>query len=82
MHDCPFCLQNDLLDGGIIRRDDSCYMVEFHGQVLRDAVMIIPRRHIETPFELTDAEWSSTHFLMKEAKKFLDRQRPGGYSIG
>lgn len=82
MHDCPFCLQNDLLDGEIIARDEYCVMIEFRGPVLRDAVMIVPLRHIETPFLLTDDEWRATHFLMKEAKKFLDRQRPQGYSIG
>lgn len=82
MVDCPFCLKNNLLDGGIIVRDDHCYMVEFYGPILTDAVMIMPIRHVATPFELTDDEWRSTHALMKRAKEFLDRQQPQGYSVG
>lgn len=82
MVECPFCLVNNLLDGEIIARDDHCYMVEFRGPVLADAVMIIPIRHVATPFELTDDEWRSTHRLMGRAKAFLDQQAPQGYSIG
>jgi diadenosine tetraphosphate (Ap4A) HIT family hydrolase len=82
MLDCPFCLENDQLVGRIIARDQHCYMVEFRGPVLADAVMIIPMRHVATPFELTDDEWRSTHALMRQAKEFLDKQQPQGYSVG
>lgn len=82
MIDCPFCLDNNVLDGEVIARDDHCYMVEFCGPVLRDAVMIIPLWHVETPFSLTDDEWRSTHGFMKQARQFLHRQQLQGYSIG
>ncbi len=79
---CPFCLKTNLLGGEIIARDAHSYMVEFRGPVLADAVMITPLRHVETPFMFTDDEWRSTHALMKQAKRFLDRQEPQGYSVG
>lgn len=79
---CPFCLEHGNLRDDILARDDHAFMIAHAGPVLRDAVMIIPLRHIETPFELSDEEWRSTHSLMKQAKRFLERQRPDGFSIG
>lgn len=82
MVDCPFSLKNDLLDSEIISEDEHCYLVEFRGPVLADAVMVIPHRHVATPFDFIDNEWRSTHQLMKRAKQFLDRQEPQGYLVG
>ena len=82
MTDCPFCLHNDLFDGEVLARDAHCCMVDFGGPVLRDAVMIIPLRHIATPFELSDDEWRSTLAMLRRAKTHLDRRAPQGYSIG
>lgn len=45
-------------------------------------MMIIPMRHVATPFELTREEWMSTHQMLSESKRLLDLQRPNGYSIG
>lgn len=44
--------------------------------------MIIPKRHVATPFELTPEEWMATHELLGVAKRLLDLERPDGYSVG
>lgn len=82
MNQCPFCLETDLLEGGIIARDAHCYVVESLDPVLRDAVMIIPLRHVETPFDLSEEEWLSTREMLRRAKTYLDRANPDGYSMG
>lgn len=80
--DCPFCLEAGTLEGEIIARDDHCYIVESIDPVLRDSVMIMPLRHVGTPFELTEDEWRSTHEMLLRARAHLDRAAPDGYSIG
>lgn len=45
-------------------------------------MMIIPKRHVATPFDLTPEEWMATHELLTQAKRLLDQERPDGYSIG
>jgi len=34
MNDCPFCLENDRLEGEILDRDDWCYLVTAGNAVL------------------------------------------------
>ncbi len=82
MNDCPFCLSNNVLDGEVLAHDDRCYLVRHVDPVLRSSVMIIPLRHVASPFELAHDEWLSTHQLLAEAKRILDLDGPDGYSIG
>lgn len=44
--------------------------------------MIIPLRHVETPFELSEGEWLELSTLLKKAKTHFDTYDPQGYSIG
>jgi diadenosine tetraphosphate (Ap4A) HIT family hydrolase len=44
--------------------------------------MIVPVRHVSTPFDLTTEEWMATQELLIEAKQLLDREQPDGYSLG
>ena len=44
---------------------------------------IIPKRHMETFFEMNDDEMSAVYNLICEAKKLLDeRYHPDGYNVG
>ncbi len=63
-------------------RNDLCYCVESIDPVLRTAAMIIPVRHVATPFDLRADEWQSTHDLLREVREFLERADPSGYTIG
>ena len=44
--------------------------------------MILPIRHVPTPFELTRDEWEATQEMLGRAKDYLDRNFPDGYSVG
>lgn len=80
--DCPFCLSNNLLEGKVLGRDQFCYITPTDDPVLQSSVLIVPFRHVATPFEFTTAEWNSTRDLLAQARQLLDAERPDGYSIG
>jgi diadenosine tetraphosphate (Ap4A) HIT family hydrolase len=82
VRECPFCLANGLLDGAVLDQDDLCYLVVTGDPVLEASLMVIPHRHVPTPFELTEDEWRSTWYLLARAKRLLDAGQPDGYSIG
>ncbi|MDQ3655174.1 MAG: HIT domain-containing protein [Chloroflexota bacterium] len=82
MIDCPFCLSNNLLRGDVLAENQFCSLIETGDPVLRSSVMIIPLRHVASPFDLTSDEWIALHDLMAQAKPILDRDGPHGYSVG
>mgnify|MGYP003381071027 CR=1 FL=1 len=61
-----------------------------HGVVIRDGfpislghTLVLPRRHIGSFFDLSEAERDSLLALLDEAKRRLDKKlSPGGYNIG
>lgn len=76
--DCLFCrpgeplLENDLV---IARYDDF--------PVSQGHLLLIPRRHVSSYFDMTDAEKQAMWQLLDAAKALLDREyRPGGYNVG
>ena len=80
MKACPFCLENREIE--VVSQNKFCYLATTDDPVLINSVMILPLRHVPTPFELTGEEWEATREMLVEAKKFLDRAEPDGYSIG
>lgn len=82
MKNCNFCLDNKLLKGKILAQDEYCYIVESIDPVLKNAVMIITKRHAKTPFELNNNEWQSVQKFLSAAKIILDKTGPDGYNIG
>ena len=82
MIDCPFCLSNNLLHGDVLAQNRHCSLIENSDPVLQNPVMIIPLRHVASPFDLTPEEWMATHDLMAQAKEILDLDGPDGYSVG
>ena len=82
MINCNFCLENKLLKGTILAENEYCYLVESIDPILQHAVMIITKRHIETPFEISKEEWLSIQNLLSESKRILDEFNPDGYNIG
>ena len=77
---CPFCLPPT----------DRIVLDNEFGLVLRDGfpvspghTLIIPRRHVASFFEVTDAERADLMSLLAAARDDLDREfRPAGYNIG
>ncbi len=79
---CPFCPTNPSLKEDVLSRNEDSLLIRSSDPILRCSLMIIPIRHVSTPFELTPDEWLSTYELLAKAKQLLDTQRPDGYSIG
>ncbi len=82
MNNCKFCLENNILKGEILAQNDLCYFVESIDPILKNAGMIITKRHIETPFDINDKEWQAIRDLLLQVKNILDKHNPDGYNIG
>lgn len=49
---------------------------------LKGGGMIITKRHVVTPFEINEDEWSALRILLPIFKKFVDVYHPDGYNLG
>ena len=79
---CVFCAPA-LNRVHIVMEDAHCLFVQQPEPVLIGSGLIIPRRHRETPFDLTPEEWEETFALLQRAKALLDREfAPDGYNVG
>lgn len=82
MENCQFCLDNKILKGKILAQNEYVYFVESIDPILQHAGMIIPFRHIETPFEFNQDEWIAVFSLLKKTKNILEKDNPAGFTIG
>ena len=78
--DCLFCAippEQILIDGPIAVAARDSYPVS------KGHTLIIPRRHVASFFETTEAERQAMLKLLDEMKAMLDREhKPDGYNIG
>jgi diadenosine tetraphosphate (Ap4A) HIT family hydrolase len=79
---CPFCRENELLKGVVRYEDDLWYYVEFNDKEIKNSGMVITKRHIVTPFEISVEEWTQLHSLLPKLKQLIDDYSPDGYNIG
>lgn len=79
---CPFCLPNDVLRGDILYEDDWWYFVSAEDGELKHGGMIITKRHIATPFDISAEEWMQLHAILPICKSFVDTATPDGYNMG
>lgn len=82
MKNCPFCLSNNLARGEILYSDDLWYYLRHDDGELKGGGMIITQRHIETPFDINEAEWTALRELLPTFKSFVDKYSPDGYNLG
>jgi diadenosine tetraphosphate (Ap4A) HIT family hydrolase len=79
---CPFC-SPILKKDQIILQNTHCYFIQQDEPVLIGSGLIIPRRHVETPFDLNENEWADTLSLLLTVKNWMDeRYIPDGYNLG
>lgn len=79
---CRFCLANGLLtDEPLLRRERFFVLgsIESHRPA---QVMVVPLRHMESPFELTAEEWSDLRVILNLAREHLMQFRPDGFTLG
>jgi diadenosine tetraphosphate (Ap4A) HIT family hydrolase len=77
---CPFCT---LPLSRIQAENDHAVLIRDAYPVSPDHSLIIPKRHVGSYFEATDAERAAMQALLVKAKHTLDAEfRPQGYNIG
>jgi diadenosine tetraphosphate (Ap4A) HIT family hydrolase len=79
---CPFCPPN-LDKTEVILANETCLFLQQPEPVLIGSGMIIPKRHRETLFDLTEDEWQDSLALLRDVKALLDQYyAPDGYNVG
>lgn len=86
MKGCNFC-NKELVKKEKILENETCIFLSGEGYnhegVLTGSGIIIPKKHKETPFDLSEKEVYDTMILLKKVKDYLDKKfNPDGYSIG
>lgn len=88
MENCVFCQLELEPNQTVVLSNEHCLFLQLKefqekGVPLEGAGVIIPRKHRETVFDLTEEEWAATHTLLQEVKKILDEKyQPQGYNLG
>jgi diadenosine tetraphosphate (Ap4A) HIT family hydrolase len=79
---CRFCLGNNLLIGEPWFENETFFCLGSIDPLLPKAVMVVPRRHSENPFEMNPVEWAAFGEVLERAKAHLAVHRPDGYTVG
>lgn len=78
MENCIFCNPEIKL-----AENESAYARLDGFPVSPGHILIIPKRHVETCFDLTDDEVKDMYSLLKEIKFYTDNiYKPDGYNVG
>lgn len=80
--DCKFCIDNDLLNDAPLYQNGAFFVLAMRQSDRKHAVMIVPKRHVETPFEMAENDWQGLSDALAFAKTHLSPFGPDGYSIG
>ena len=80
MTHCPFC---QIVPARIVRENALAFVIRDRFPVSPGHTLIIPRRHVGSFFDISDAERASMHYLLTEAQRDLDAEfHPDGYNLG
>lgn len=78
---CPFCRKRD--NGEYVIGNEHCVSFFDAYPVTEGHLLIVPKRHVSSFFDLTLEEKNDVLSLVDEAKSLLDeRYSPSGYNIG
>ncbi|NTG36947.1 HIT domain-containing protein [Agrobacterium rhizogenes] len=78
---CRWCLANGLAGAEPAASNQTQYLM-LKLTLPSPSAMVIPFRHVETPFEFSSVEWSDLGKMLEEAKRRLDQFQPEGFTIG
>jgi diadenosine tetraphosphate (Ap4A) HIT family hydrolase len=77
---CIFCIK---LKEEYIAENNLCFAIYDHFPVNKGHTLIIPKRHFDNFFDVTEEEVAAIYRLIHEVKKKLDSElKPDGYNIG
>lgn len=79
---CRFCLENQLLIDTPILETEHFYMLGSIDPMLPVAGMLIPKRHSDDPFGLSEIEWADFGNALAAAKAHFADRKPDGYTLG
>jgi histidine triad (HIT) family protein len=83
--ECVFCRWADNPDNTIPSRNQLAIFIQnerYQGALFGSGI-IIPVRHAETVFDLTESEVSATFSLLADVKAWMEsRYKPQGYNVG
>lgn len=78
---CRWCLENGLAGGEPFAHNATHFaMVKLGGP--NPGALIVPFRHVDTPFELTATEWSDLGEILVVARDHLRQHDPSGVTVG
>ena len=81
MDNCPFCFLSK--NTKIIHETEACIAFFDGYPVSPGHVLIIPKRHVASYFDLTDDEREAMNKMMLYVKAIIDEQfHPDGYNVG
>jgi diadenosine tetraphosphate (Ap4A) HIT family hydrolase len=81
--DCIFCQRADKRLNTIVRENATFYARYDNFPATEGHLEVVPKRHVESLFELTPAEVFEAYSLLCEVQKIVtERYRPDGYTIG
>lgn len=81
--DCLFCDYHNRDQHDIITEDELAYARWDNFPASEGHAEIVPKRHVESAFSLTDEEMLSVYGLMKATRQIIDSwYSPAGYTIG
>ena len=81
MSECPFCVAPRDPRQPVLDANDTCYLLGYQDESLL-GMMVIPFRHVETPFDLTSEEWAALQPLVLKAQNLLADHNPDGFNLG
>ncbi|WP_457569720.1 HIT family protein [Desulfurobacterium sp.] len=77
---CPFCRREEL---PVVLSNEYSFAIFDRYPVTPGHMLIIPKRHVSSWFDITKEERDSILELIEEGKKLLDANfHPDGYNIG
>lgn len=78
---CRWCIENGLLPDQPVASNGTHYVVPKQHPTTPGA-LVIPRRHVEAPFELTPQEWADFGEMLGASRQYLAAQNPDGFTLG
>ncbi len=83
MHKCIFCEIYEKNKEKILKENELFFSIMDKYPMTEGHLLIIPKRHFSSVFDISHEEWNSALDLIRELKTFLENgYSPSGYNIG